>query len=283
MAIVSGEQLLFCADNLFSDSQYPDLALSTTTCATGYEGYHVATGRRHLIDRYQPDTANVSCYVQVTCDVIRAASFIAIDRESNHLGQRFVLYGSNDGFATSRTVFDITIPKVPGGTPAGAVGCVTDEGAWLKTFTPDAFHAWRLWSAAMGSGVTQQITGIHLGLAWAPSTVCTLEWQDEVLEMASLEARAPSGWVGRSAPSTGRVGSLIFKPRNEADYAMIRWQVMGLFAHGFPAWLCFGKTDYPQRAMMVELVPGTLDWSLRMDYPYRQLAIAFRESQPVWG
>jgi hypothetical protein len=261
------EQLRLLVDNLFDARQYPSHTVSGSTEATGFEAYHVATGRRHAADRWSPTTANASSYVQVRCNTIRAADTLIVDRNSNLISNAragntsaVTLLASGDNFVTTRSIASLNMPTIPGGLPSEAYGCVTDEDAWGKTFTVDGAYDWRFHLEALGTGVTPQVGGLWLGKAWAPSsTVLAMPYEDEVTVVGGAESMAPSGWVGAARPSRVRQGSLHIRPKDETNNDMLAY-TLGMLARGFPFWLAFRQTDFPWRMMLARCPKGALAW-----------------------
>lgn len=281
------ERILFCADNLFSDVLYPGHVITADQQAAGYEVWNVADGRRQAADRWQPTTANVDHDVKANCGALRAANFAAVDRASNWRGQRITFENSADNFAAAsgiRTTLDINpIPIAPGGAAAGALGCVTDELAWWKTFTSEANYDWRAVFKAGGAGVIPAISGLWLGTAWMPTEAqLFFPVDDETYRVEYMESKSTYGWAGRSRPNKLREGTLNVKPATDADYDFIRWQVLGIYAAGFPAWICFDRVDSGHRAMLVRCPSGQLDWGRKRDWPKRGINIPFIEEQPAF-
>lgn len=277
-----GEKILFCADNLFSDVLYPGHVVSADEQATGFEVWNVANGRRQAGDRWQPTTANVDHNVKSVCDQLRSADFLAVDRASNWRGRRLVLESSANDFAApgGATVVDVTIPTGLGGSPSGALGCVTDELAWWKLFSFDAAQYWRTVFKAAGAGVTPQISGLFLGKAWQPTEAqLFFPVDDEGYRVQFNETTSPYGWVGRTRPAVFRHGMLVVKPATDLDYDFIRWQVLGLFAAGFPAWICHDRVDGGRRALLARCPSGDIDWGRKRDWPTRGINIPFIEEQ----
>lgn len=282
------EEFLFCAENLLARHQFPDLTGSAEEAATGHEWWRVATGRRHPSNYWTPTTANSDSYIQALHTVPRALNFCAIDRASNHKGYRYQLLLSNDAFTTSRTVFDVnTIPLVSGGALDGAMGCVTREGAWLRTFAADGAYGMRLLSKAMGSGLLPQLTGVTLGLAWTPtSRVSRLPLQDNAASIQFTESVSAQGYRGRGPLARLQAAEVTFRftalEGASADELLLDYH-LDLYERGNPAWICWRRTSEPWKAMLVAIPTGASvrrivdeSWPLR-----RQVVLPYLEEQPA--
>lgn len=275
--------LLLCAENLLSEEIVTgDAAVTADQEATGYEAWHVANARRYLGDRWQPTTANANHYVQRTFALPRAFDFVAIDRESNHRGYPYSLTHSGDGFTTISTPWSLTIPTVPGGAPAGAVGCVTDEGAWLKTFPTEIARGIRLNSLAMGAGLVPQLTGVWIGKSWQPTVGVVEEHaDDERWRVQTRSSLSAAGWRGRTRPSKARAGTLVLYLTTVQDVDMLRYHI-GLMMAGHPAWLVFDRDNGGRFARLIWL-PDDVDLDLGQKFTLperRRFEIPFVEEQP---
>ena len=280
------EQLLICAENLFNRVMFASHAPAASSEATGYTIDRLANGRRQSADRFQPNNTNTDVTLTAGCNILRAADFCAIARASNHLGYRYQLLNSSDSFTTSRTLWDVnTIPTVVGGRPSEAYGCVTDEGAWLKTFTVDAANDWRVTSKAMGSGLKPQITGLWLGRSWQPSEyVLQYPVEDRGFDVSYATTTSPFGWVGQGQRAKPRSGVLRIGLPTYADEAGYERHIEQLAMQGYPFWLCWQKDTAPWRAILAR-IPDGARVSLRVDTSwsaiYRMADIPFVEEQPL--
>lgn len=277
-----GERLLLMAENFFTTDQFPNHVVVGQEEAAGFPAVNVGDGRRHPADRWQPTTANADRWIKVTCDELRAADCFVIDRASNHLGERFILEASSDDFATAQTIFDVTIPTVPGGQPGDPLGCVTDEGAWVKTFTAAAAYGWRLTSKAMGASIVPQIAGLWLGKAWQPVNVL-LNWPlpDEAIRYAAAASASTYGWRGKATPTRPRFGQLVIEPGDENDYDAIRYQIVGLMARAYAAWIFPSRQLGATRGILAGLPDAAdLDFAATQ-YPYRKMTVNYLEEQAL--
>lgn len=278
-------KLLFCADNIFCDVLYPNHIISADEEPAGYEAYHVGTARRYPGDRWQATTANADHWVKVRADLLRAVDFVAIDRGSNQLGFRHLLQNSQDNFTLDiRTLYDLTIPTVPGGTFGTGPGVVTNEGVWMHTFTPELAVDWRFLSKAMGSGVIPQVVGLWAGKSWQPTGLVQFDQvDDEIIQPISQSTMSPLGWRSRSHTTRKRTGFLRIRLDTDLDVEMVRWQVMGIYAAGFPAWVCFDR-ETPggsRKAMLISIPPDApADFADRQSWlNKRMIMIPFEEEQ----
>jgi len=277
---------LLCAENLLNNLQAQQrFTIAASSEATGYTVDRLANGRRHLGDRFEPNNTNTDVTLTTRCDTLRAADFVALDRAGNHRGYRYQLLGSNDNFTTSRTVFDVnTIPTVPGGRPSEAYGCVTDEGAWLKTFTADAFYDWRVTSKAMGAGLKPQVVGLWVGKAWQPTEyLLQLPLETRGYDLSYVTAVSPYGWRGKGQRAKPRSGTLRLGFPSFADVIMYERHIEDLALRGYPFWLCWQKDTAPWRSILAELPEGrtslTVDTGWSAVYP--TVEVSFIEVEPA--
>lgn len=281
------EQLLLLTENfLAAAAQFPQHTVAASSEASGYPVDKVANERRHVLERFEPNNTNTDVTVTATCNLLRAADACVIDRESNHRGYRYQVRLSDDAFATPRTVWDVNpIPSVAGGTPAGASGCVTTEGAWIKTWDADASYGWQLVSKAMGSGLKPLLTGVWIGKSWQPTQYLLrfpLEDQHHVVQYAA--STSPYAWQGRGPVAQLRQGTLRLGLPTYDDEAAYEYHIVMRYLTGRPMWVCWQKTSAPWRAMLVTCPPGAaVNWVRDPAFHplYRAVDIPFIEEQPA--
>jgi hypothetical protein len=282
------EQLILCAENLYNILQFPSHTITASSEATGFTVDRLANGRRHAGDRFESSVTNTDVTIKIRCDVMRAADFFAIDRASNHLGYRYQHAGSSDNFvaaANTRTLFDVnTIPLIPGGRPSESGGCVTSEGAWLKTVTVDAHHDYQTTVKAMGSGLKPQITGLWWGRSYSPTVrVLRSIEQESGFDVSFEDTRSPYGWQGRGQIAAPHSGSLDLRLTSDYDEPAIRYHVLNLYKRGFPMWIVWRKTDSPWNAILATCPKGarlSLDYDQAWPIPGgRRIVVPFEETQ----
>lgn len=276
------EQLLFLSENLFSVAQFPGHTVSAEEEPSGYEAHQVGNGRRAPQYRWQASTANSESYIQTRCDELRAVNCLIIDRGHNLAGETVTLRASSNNWTDYNDIFSIVIPSVVGGSPSGAMGCVTSEGAWIKTFDPEAFYDYRVVIAAMGAGLVPQIVNLWLGLAFQPDEhLLTYPLQDHALRVIGEHTESPFGWRGRAHVATPKRGALTLKCPTETHYDAIEYQVMDLFANGYAAWVIWQRDNAPHKAMLVSHDGDSLEWARDMSWSpvLRYVTVPFHEEQ----
>lgn len=279
-------KLLLCAENLLSEDQLPtDAEVSGDQAAAGHEAWRVATTRRYPSNRWEPTTANANHYLQRTFAIPRAFDFVAIDRDSNHLGYPYSLTHSSDAFATTgTTVWSLTIPTVPGGALAGALGCVANDGSWLKTFPAEVASSIRLNSLAMGSGLVPQLTAVWIGKSWQPEGLVQYQHaDDDRLSRRQRATESDAGWLGKGKATPLRRAVISLHLESAYDYDMVRYHVLDLMVNGHPAWVCWDREFGGRKARLFELDgEPDIDFGQKHELGARRRAtIPVREVQPL--
>src|SRR6185503_7462240 len=100
------------AENFFNVVQFPSHVIVAEEELAGHEALMVGNGRRHNLNYWTATTNNSDTWIKVTCDRIRAANCIVIDRGHNLAGKTIRLECSNDDFTTTETPINITMPSV---------------------------------------------------------------------------------------------------------------------------------------------------------------------------
>jgi hypothetical protein len=252
---------MILAENFFNPIQYPGHVVAGNEAATGHEAFRVGNNRRSIYDYWVPTTSNNAAYVQVTCDRVRAATCLVIDRGHNLAGKVISLTCSNDNFTTTETVFSITMPSA---TAPGSVddpsGIRTEEGAWLKRFPLRSAKYWRVNVAAMGSGLKPQIVGLYLGLAYAPP-IPRFPWEEESDELVGDESMSDAGWIGTGRVANRRVGSLPLFLESESDYDFARLWFHGFYRLRSPIWMTVDDAQ-ADRAVCAVRPKNVMGWRI---------------------
>lgn len=267
----------FGGDNLFSTHQYPAHTLVAASEAPGFGVDKLINGRRSATDHYEPDRDATLEQITVTCNRLRWADYLAIDRDSNPLGKPIKLLTSNDNFATTETVLDITLPSVaaPDSLDGGAV---TWEDAYLRRFPGRAATYWRLEIPAFPAGERPQITGLWVGTGMTLGFL-DAPLEDDVRRFKAMQTESDAGWLGRGRVARIAEGRITWEV-DEDEYPETELHLLNLFGDGWPAWLAFdeGRAD---RARLVVTAgermgfPFTRRWRLRTAE-----GLMFAEHQP---
>lgn len=237
-----GAPAILC-ENIFSTLCFPGHSLATNDAngvgAAGYEVYHIRDGRRAPNDRYQADTPNVGRLITATCDRVRFASGLCIDRVSNLAGVGgLAVLGSSDGWTSQFTLWTGTIPTAmtPGGSLDDPNGVVTEEGAFLVRFSADGALAFRLSIPALGSGITAQVVGAWLG-TWLSLPFLGKPWTDDAGDIQGTETQSSSGWMGSTVPVHRGQGVLNLDTTSLWDEDFLRLDIDGHYlAARRPMW-----------------------------------------------
>lgn len=283
-------QPCFFVENFFSRRQFPNHVGTGPNNSfgdeetVGAEAYRVADGRRWPGDRWMPVTANVQHTLTVQCDRVRAATMLALDRGHNLAGKEVLLRCSQDGGTTWETVVDVVLPTVVGpGALDDALGCRTEEGAWLIRFPQRAAPLWQVVVPAMGAGLLPQVVGLWLGQAWAPQDGLRFPTAPDQTEFLVQETVSEAGWRGRNAPGLTRADTLNFKTGSQGlyDYELGRYHIQGLFGAGRPMWICYD--DHQAHAAVLALRPGNdrLGFARTPDWFYPTASVPWVEHEPL--
>jgi len=240
---------LICAENFFDVTQFTEPSWSPTggntvsaeEAATGNEAALVGAWRRSGMQYWTPTTTNSATWIQVLTNPMRAANFIAIDRESNLHGVGVQLnIGHQSTFPTSggEELFSVTIPSTSTvGHVDDPTGVVTDEGVWIKRFPTVAARGWRLEIDAISTGIQlPQITGLWLGLALEVRPFDE-PWSDQMTDLQAQEMFSSLGQTGVSRAQSYRAQNFGLRVRNIAEVGFASFTLEHLFADNYPMWL----------------------------------------------
>lgn len=272
------ETPVFCTDNLFDDLLYT--SHTVTANEEGTEAWHVANNRRSPSDYWTPTTANNDAWVEVACDRVRSADFVAIDRGHNLAGKTVALQVSDDDFTTTESVFSITFPSSYGhGSLLSATnGARTEEGAWVKSFDLRAAKYWRLHITAAAS-FTPKVVGLWVGKMWDPGEYVDRPWDEDGSVGAFEAAGNDLGWSAYTTQAAPRQGQVSLRLSNfYADDASRRF--LDLYRRGRPAWYV-PQQDRAERAGLVKVPQGArIEAPYEAGWGYRTVRLPYVEHEP---
>ena len=270
---------VFLSENLFNERQFPDHTIDAEEEPTGYEAWRVATGRRSGIHWWEPTTANSDTYIDVTCDRVRAADLLVIDRGHNLANYDFEIRGSQDDFTTYETVLDTTIPAVS--TPGTLDdGVLTEEGVYIRRVDLRGYKYWRPFIPAMGAGLKPKIVGLYLGLSYSPEHL-DMPLGVDADTMIVAETQSEAGWLGRGSVTQRREDTINLRLSNFTEYDQARYHIQGLYGAGFPMWYIPDDEQADQAMCIVRPAGGSLGFYRRTDYGYAQASFAYLEHEPL--
>lgn len=275
---------VFAVENLLSVAQFPSHVVAAEEAASGYEAFRVANGRRSGQDYWTPTTSNSDTWLKVTCDQVRAADFVALDRGHNLAGYTVRIDVSDDDFTTYQTAFSGVLPAATApGSLDDALGVRTEEGAWLKRFDLRSGKYWRLFVPAMGSSLKPQVVGLWLGKSWELARGLTLPVVPRGADIVAELIESAAGWQGRGRATPRQAGTLSYRCASEIEGELAEYHLDGQFGLYRPAWLVH-DTRRADRARLVirtqERLGGQYgeDWTDKLAY---QVAYVEHEAQAV--
>lgn len=248
----------FLSENLFNAaSQFTGHNLSANEEATGREVFRVADNRRTKTF-WTPTTENSSAWVKVDAGSgnTEAADMIVIDRESNLEGETVTLETSPDD-STWTQQFQATLPtsEATDGDISAGNGIITEERAWLKTFSSAEDRFWRLTVSAMGAGNKPQIYGLWLGESWQPNFHLRLPFTWGERRLVGSETTSDVGWRGTTPSNERREAQVGLRLKNKDEYDTARYHIEELYLSGEPMWLVLDEKK-AERSWLSKVSPG---------------------------
>lgn len=234
-------------ENFFSagpGKQFPLHSIAGSEEAGGFEAYHVADGRRSVLDYWTGITPNIQQTLTVTCDRPRGANAAFIDRGHNLASFQVFIEASMDN-STWQVMANPIIPSTPshGTQLANVNGVATEEGAWGMTFPQGAGLYWRLRIPALGANVLPKVVGFWLGMAYTPFNNFLVPWDEDADTLLTTDTVTEWGWRGSGPIATPNVGAMNMKLLTDDEYDLARYNLAGHYARRRPMWICFDTTQ----------------------------------------
>lgn len=269
---------VIAVENLFSRTQFPDHVIAAEEAASNYEAFRVANGRRSVADHWTSTTANSDTWIKVTCNQVRGANFVALDRGHNLAGCAVRIDVSDDDFTTYQTAFSGVLPAASSpGSIDDALGVRTEEGAWLKRFDLRSGKYWRLFVSAMGANLKPQVVGLWVGMALELQYL-DLPFQDEQDELVMSPVASDAGWEGTGRVVQRRAHELRIVVHDLAGYDQVRYHLQGHFGARRPMWLLHDQ-DQADRALLVVRPQGALGFGFEAGWGYRRGTVRYVEHE----
>jgi hypothetical protein len=269
----------FLVANLLDTSIYRQHVLSAEEEATGREVARLADGRRAARDRWEPTTANSETWFGVTCNRVRAADMLVIDRENNLTGATVSVRVSSDGFATYSTAWSGVLPTVTSYGQTLDSPVRTGEGAYLVAFPMMAGLSWRVYVAAMGAGILPRIAGAWLGQSWTAEIGPLLAgFDDESGSLSMPSIATPALWRGVGRIARQRSARLSYRVRDEYEWAELRYHV-DLYHRGHTMWVV-PESSQAERAYLAQHPGGAYSVPFEGNRTGRELVTDLTEHQP---
>lgn len=286
---------LICADNFFNPTIYPNHIVSALTQvvdpygANDHQAFHVGIGRRSQFNYWMSGNTATADYLQVQCDRVRSANFIALDRGHNLAGTPFNLEVSNDG-SSWQTVLGVVGQGIVIGSGSGpnsitdtSYGVVTLEGAWACYFPTQTGLYWRLYMTAITGG-SQAVVGLTVGYAYAPFYQgFEMPWGEDQDHFVAQETVSPYGWHGRPQKNQVKQGKFALRMYTEDEYDLARYHIQDLFGAGHPTWLCYDMAQADRMIMVARPGGGALGAVYNNRYPREYNPVDYMEWEPQFA
>lgn len=269
------------SENYYNVFQFSGHVVTASTYTVGNEPWRVATGRRQGRSAWISPTTGTQ-WIRTTCDEVRAADMLALDR--GHNVATVSVQFTNSTAAGWSTFKSITIPSGVS-TPGTRLidGVRTVEGAYIRRFAtttamPVAKH-WRLSCATTGAGAKVKVVGAYLGKSWSPSAEPIRPWDDETIQMQRSEIASPELWTTPSRVASRRVGTATVR-LTDAEGQQARLFVQNRFWKGELAWITPNENS-AETTVLAVAQSGVRGLSYTSNWPNRVLELDWVEHQPA--
>ena len=225
-------QFRMLAENFFSKAQFSGHTITASTYMSGNEPWRVGTARRSARNAWA--TASTGTHtLRVTCDQVRAADMLALDRGHN-LSTCDVQF-TNSTAAGWTTHKSITLSTSFTPNTRLRDGTRTEEGAYVVRFgTSTGMPAAKNWRLSVTSTGAPKIVGAYLGLSFAATGL--LPWDDDARTIQRAEVVSPELWTVSARVASRRTGTLSAR-LSELQAEQARYHVGSRFWKGEVAWI----------------------------------------------
>ena len=270
---------LFLAENFYSAAQFPGHVLEGGGAAVGQEVFRIGTARRSVLNGFRKADPATSIVIDLTCDRIRTADTLVLDRNSDMVGRLLTLdvFSSGDP-AVQQRIFSLNVPSevVLGSSLNDPQHLIrTSEGAWIIKFPEVAGHVWRLLVDPF-EGDSGRLGGVWLGKSFSPALGTRMPFDDE-------ETWLDFGSVRRGVPDNdvrfGRTGEFGMMLNSESEWNAARRTFRELFGKGSPMWIA-PDSDKAERMWLGYNAPGSMAASFSERPQARSVVISADEYDP---
>lgn len=266
------------AENFFNVHQFGAHVITASTYQSGNEPWRVATGRRSPRNAWIAPTTGAQT-IRVTCDQVRAADMLALDRGHNLVSVDVQFTNSTaNGWSTYKS---ITLPTASYPNQKLTEGARTPEGAYVIRFAtstalPVALN-WRL-SCATTAGGNVKVVGAYLGLSFSPEKGGLRPWDDETIQMQRAEVASPELWTAAARVADRRTGTLTTR-LTDIEGEQARYHFVSRYWKGELSWVVPDEND-AGKAVLANSPSGSNGLPYPNDWPTRVLSFAWEEHQP---
>lgn len=274
----------FLVDNLLNQRIYPNHTLAVSSTAALKSVYSLASGRRNrTLSGWWASATNTDAHVTVTCDQVRGANLLWIDRDHNLDGETLAVRVSSDGFTTYEEVGSQVVPSVaiPHSSLTGGQIIRTNEGALLWWLGDRFDYEYRIWIPAMGVGLRPELAGAMIGQAWAPDfpPIKPVSRSEPVL-LRDVARSPQSQSVGSEFGSYAEAG-ITMKLSGLAEEAEAMFHMDLFLGNGKPM-VVVPDSDRAEEARLVIASPGAgSGFRSAEGWGWPQLTVRYEEVEPV--
>jgi hypothetical protein len=278
-----GRTVVF-VENFFRTTQFTGHEVSASSEKEGHESWRVGTDRRGGETYWTPEDGdeNTAHWVKVECDRVRAADMIAIDRDSNLLGERIRIQVSQDDFTSYTEIASIVLPTQVFGASrlSQKPGVLTSENAWLYRFPQHAGKYWRLYVDAMGTDLKPEVTGVYLGLSWRLTVPLVKPFSFGRRELSFTELTSKSLWAATADVAQRRNDVLKIRCHDWPEYDLARYHIEEQYLAGQRMWIVHDE-DRAEHALFAFAPAGVAGFDVPQGRAFPEGDIPYREHEPA--
>lgn len=259
------------------------LGQSGTDDASSHELFRIADNLRDMT-YWTTNGANSARTIYADALTSVSPNIAVLDRGHNLRGATVVLKSFTDTtLGSPTTIATCTIPSSAGGLASDANGCLTPDGVWWKTFTPQANRVQGMTIPALGSGVAPIVTGFYMGTYFRfPEMFDAPAAYDYATDIKYFRNELSRGGV-RSKSRGLNLDRISIKVQTEStDYAGVDTELRRIFRYNAPWWFCLDDSDATGCSLMrLFQLPGDMSYRPQVNPVHRELTFEGEEVIPT--
>lgn len=248
----------------------------------GHEGFRVADNLRDLT--YSTVAAsNTDRVWLVDCTTPVTPNIIILDRGHNLKGAAVTFGGSNDlALGGGSNLFTATIPATAGGLGSDANGCLTPDGVWWKTFSPQSKRVPYFVTPPLGVGIAPIVTGLYLGTYYRfPEFLNAPAAYDYGAQIKYMRNDLSRGGVRSKSRPINFDRLPLSIDLDSADYTGFDAEARRLLRYNQPWWFCLDDSDATGSGLMrMFQSAGDFNYDPQVNPVHRQIKLELEEVIP---